>query len=52
MFEIPALFSLLPTLENKTMLDLGCGYGEHCIQFIEKGAKKVVGIDISKKCLP
>ena len=26
-FEKPALFSLLPTLNNKTVLDLGCGYG-------------------------
>ena len=50
-FEKPALFSLLPTLNNKTVLDLGCGYGEHCIHFIEKGAKRVVGIDISKKML-
>ena len=32
-------------------MDLGCGYGEHCIHFIEKGAKRVVGIDISKKML-
>ena len=28
-FEKPALFSLLPTLNNKSVLDLGCGYGEH-----------------------
>ena len=47
-FEKPALFSLLPTLINKTVLDLGCGYGENCIHFVEEGAKKVVGIDISK----
>ena len=44
MFEKPALFSLLPTLNNKTVLDLGCGYGEHCIHFVEEGAKRVVGI--------
>ena len=30
LFEIPALLSLLPDLEGKRVLDLGCGYGEHC----------------------
>lgn len=51
LFEKPALFSLLPDLKNKTVLDLGCGYGENCVSFVEKGAKRVVGIDISKKML-
>ena len=50
-FEKPALFSLLPTLNNKTVLDLGCGYGEHCIHYVKEGAKRVVGIDISQKML-
>ena len=51
LFEIPALFSLLPDLKGKAVLDLGCGFGEHCKGFIEKGASKVVGIDISEKML-
>ena len=51
LFEIPALFSLLPELKGKTVLDLGCGFGEHCKGFVEKGAAKVVGIDISEKML-
>lgn len=51
LFEIPALFSLLPDLNGKRILDLGCGFGEHCRQFIEKGAAKVTGIDISEKML-
>ena len=50
-FEIPALFSLLPDLTGKTILDLGCGFGEHCKEFVSKGAEKVVGIDISTKML-
>ncbi len=50
-FEIPALFSMLPDLHDKRVLDLGCGFGEHCMQFVEGGAKKVVGIDISAKML-
>ncbi len=51
LFEIPALFSLLPDLTGKKVLDLGCGFGEHCMRFVEEGADKVVGIDISEKML-
>ena len=51
LFEIPALFSMMPELKGKKVLDLGCGFGEHCKQFIAYGAKTVVGIDISKKML-
>lgn len=51
LFEIPALFSLLPPLDGKTVLDMGCGYGGHCKKFIGAGAEKVVGIDISEKML-
>lgn len=50
LFEIPALLSLLPDLEGKRILDLGCGFGEHCKMFVAQGAKAVVGIDISEKC--
>ena len=41
LFEIPALFSMLPDIKNKRVLDLGCGFGEHCKRFIDCGAKKV-----------
>ena len=51
LFEKPALFSLLPPLEGKTVIDLGCGYGEHCMEYVRQGAAKVVGIDISEKML-
>lgn len=51
LFEIPALFSMMPDLKGKRVLDLGCGFGEHCRRFVECGAKKVVGIDISEKML-
>ncbi len=50
-FEMPALFSLLPELNGKKILDLGCGFGEHCVQYVQMGAEKVVGIDISEKML-
>lgn len=51
LFEIPALFSMMPDLVGKKVLDLGCGFGEHCKLFVDLGAEKVVGIDISEKML-
>ena len=51
LFEIPALFSMMPELSGKRVLDLGCGFGEHCRMFVERGASSVVGIDISDRML-
>lgn len=45
------LKELLPNFKDKRVLDLGCGFGWHCIYAAENGAKKVVGIDISQKML-
>ncbi|AIS59703.1 class I SAM-dependent methyltransferase [Listeria ivanovii] len=42
---------LLPDFNQKTVLDLGCGFGWHCIYAAEHGAKKVVGIDLSERML-
>ena len=47
----PALERLLPDLTGKTVLDLGCGDGRHCADFIARGACKVIGIDISENML-
>lgn len=49
--EWETLKQLLPDFTNKKVLDLGCGYGWHCSYAIEKGAKHVIGIDISEKML-
>lgn len=49
--EQPAMRGLLPDLNNKSVLDLGCGFGDNCIDFICRGAKRVVGVDISEKML-
>jgi len=51
LIEQPAIKALLPNLEGKAVLDLGCGYGNNCIDFISKGASEVVGIDVSHKML-
>lgn len=41
------MFSLLPDLTGKKVLDLGCGTGVHLTRYLELGAKKVVGLDLS-----
>lgn len=51
LIETPILFSMLPDLKNKTVLDIGCGMGQHVKAYAEKGAKSVLGIDISEKLL-
>ncbi|MBQ7962380.1 MAG: class I SAM-dependent methyltransferase [Clostridia bacterium] len=51
LLEQPAMAKLLPDLNGKSVLDLGCGYGHNCIDFIKRGAASVVGIDISEKML-
>lgn len=48
--EWPILKDMLPELEGKTVLDLGCGFGWHCRYIREQGADSVIGIDSSVKC--
>lgn len=45
------LQKMLPDFSGKRVLDLGCGFGWHCIYAAERGAAKVVGVDISEKML-
>ena len=45
--EIPVLFDMMPNVEGKRVLDLGCGYGDNCQKFIQMGASSVVGVDVS-----
>lgn len=49
--EWQTLKELLPDFKDKRVLDLGCGYGWHCIYALEQGAKYALGIDISEKML-
>ncbi|MBB6733839.1 class I SAM-dependent methyltransferase [Cohnella zeiphila] len=49
--EWPELRAMLPDLRGKRVLDLGCGYGWHCRYARERGARSVVGIDLSEKML-
>lgn len=49
--EKPAMYKKLPDLSSKTVLCVGCGTGEECDYLIKRGAKKVVGIDISSNLI-
>ena len=42
--EWETLRSMLPDFAGKHVLDLGCGYGWHCIYAAESGAASVLGV--------
>lgn len=42
---------LFPALSGKSVLDLGCGYGWHCLFSAEQGAVRVLGVDLSEKMI-
>jgi ubiquinone/menaquinone biosynthesis C-methylase UbiE len=43
--------ALLPALSGRSVLDLGCGWGDFCRYAAANGAAKVVGIDFSEGML-
>lgn len=49
--EWHTLKPLMPDFKGRRVLDLGCGYGWHCIYAARAGAASVTGIDISEKML-
>lgn len=49
--EKPTMFSMLPDLKGKKVLDLGCGTGVHLAHYLQLGAKRVVGLDLSELML-
>lgn len=49
--EWPTIRSILPDLQGKKVVDLGCGYGWFCRSAREQGATQVLGMDLSEKML-
>jgi SAM-dependent methyltransferase len=38
-------------IQDKVVIDFGCGFGEDAVEMAEKGARKVVGLDIREEVL-
>ncbi len=51
LLEQPAFRALLSDMTGKTVLDLGCGFGDACEAYVRLGAESVVGIDLSENML-
>ena len=49
--EWPAIQKMLPAVQGKKIVDLGCGYGWFCRWAQEQGAAEVLGLDVSEKML-
>ncbi len=51
LLETPAMLSLIDDIRGKEILDIGCGFGKTDRTFIELGARRVRGMDISEKMI-
>lgn len=49
--EVPCVEALLPSLEGARVLDLGCGTGRFSFLLAARGAREVVGLDLSERML-
>jgi ubiquinone/menaquinone biosynthesis C-methylase UbiE len=49
--EWTSIVKMLPKMEGLNVIDLGCGYGWFCRDARQKGAKHVLGLDISERML-
>lgn len=44
-------FAAMPDLRGKTVLDLGCGSGRYLAEALDRGAARVVGVDLAPEML-
>lgn len=49
--EWQQLRALFPDVQDRAVLDLGCGYGWHCRYAADMGASAVTGIDLSARMI-
>jgi ubiquinone/menaquinone biosynthesis C-methylase UbiE len=51
LIEKPSIYSLLPSLSGKKVLDIGCGFGDFAFHAAKNHSSEVVGVDLSQKML-
>lgn len=49
--EWPALRALIPPLQGRRVVDLGCGFGWFCRWAQAQGASEILGLDVSQNML-
>jgi len=49
--EWPSVRGMLPSIEKRAVLDLGCGYGWFCRWAATNRAREIVGVDLSERML-
>lgn len=49
--EVSTFFRIMGSVENKQVLDLACGNGTYTRRLRQRGASRVVGVDVSKPML-
>ncbi|RDJ93717.1 class I SAM-dependent methyltransferase, partial [Lacticaseibacillus rhamnosus] len=49
--EIPALNRFLPSVDGSSVIDLGCGSGALARRIADRGAARVLAVDVSARML-
>jgi ubiquinone/menaquinone biosynthesis C-methylase UbiE len=49
--EVPAMIKMIGNVQNKSVLDVGCGFGDHIKYLSKQHPKKLVGFDISEELI-
>ena len=45
--DVPALIKMIGNVKGKTILDIGCGFGDHAEKLSKQNYKKFIGFDVS-----
>jgi ubiquinone/menaquinone biosynthesis C-methylase UbiE len=51
LIEKPLIYSLLPSLNGKRVLDIGCGFGDFSFFAAQNNSEKIIAVDLSKKMI-
>ncbi len=49
--DVPALIKMIGSVKDKTILDIGCGFGDHADKLSKQDYKKFIGFDISSELI-